>query len=161
MKRSFPILIFISALIFSCTPSKKNIWVIDYEHDLTQEQINKLDSLYKSHEKKTTNEITLVTTPNYGIDTSIELFSKHFWEKYRIGKKDINNGVVIIFSKTQHQIRIATGIGTEKILKDPIAKNIIDYIMTPYFKDAKYFEGIWEGSKAIVAFLEEPENKIK
>jgi uncharacterized protein len=120
-----------------------------------------LDSLYKSHEKKTGNEIALVTTPNFGTDTSIELFSKHFWEKYGIGKKDINNGILIVFSGTQRETRIATGIGTEKILTDTIAKNIIVSIMTPYFKEGKYFEGIWEGSKAVTAFLEQDENKIR
>ena len=56
---------------------------------------------------------------------------------------------------------ISTGYGTEKMLKDEIAKKIIDSLMIPNFKQAKTFEGLWEGSKAIITFLEKPENKIK
>lgn len=159
MKRGFFILT-IFFLSFSCNSTKKNIWVLDYEHYLTEVQINKLDSLYKSHAKKTTNEIALVTTPDYGTDTTILLFAVNFGRKHGIGKKDKNNGVVIAFCGAKHQTSIATGYGTEKILKDEIAKKIIDSLMIPNFKQGKIFDGLWEGSKAIVEFLEKPENKI-
>jgi len=84
----------------------------------------------------------------------------HFLRNYGLGKKDKNNGVAIIFSNKQRQTFVATGYGIEKVLTDEIAQKIIDSLMIPEFKKAKYFEGIWEGSKAIVNFLEKPENKI-
>jgi uncharacterized membrane protein YgcG len=46
--------------------------------------------------------------------------------------------------------------GTEKVLTDSIAQNIIDSIMIPKFKEQKYFEGLWNGSLAITSFLEKP-----
>ena len=163
MKKFFSISIisFLCFFIFSCNSNKKGIWVRDSEHDLTPDQIAQLDSLYKSHEKKTTNEIALVTTPDYGKDSTILFFAVNFLRYYGVGRKDINNGVVIVFRIKKHETFIATGYGTEKVLKDEIAKRIIDSLMIPNFKEAKYFEGIWEGSKAITEFLEKPENKIK
>ena len=163
MKRRFFILFigFAAFILFSCNSNKKTIWVLDNEHILTPGQITSLDSLYKAHEKITTNEIALVTTPDYGSDTSILFFAVNFGRKYGVGKKEKNNGVVIVYSQTQHQTIISTGYGTEKVLKDEIAKKIIDSLMIPNFKQAKVFEGLWEGSKAIITFLEKPENKIK
>ena len=148
-------------LHFSCNSNKKGIWVRDSEHDLTPDQITQLDSFYKSHEKKTTNEIALVTTPDYGKDSTILFFAVNFLRNYGVGKKDINNGVVIVFSNKKHETFIATGYGTEKVLKDEIVKKIIDSLMIPNFKESKFFEGIWEGSIAIVNFLEKPGNEIK
>ena len=117
--------------------------------------------MYKAHEKITTNEIALVTTPDYGTDSTLERFVLNFGNKYGIGKKEKNNGVLIVFSNAMRQTRISTGYGTEKVLTNEIAKKIIDSVMIPYFKQAKTFEGLWEGSKAIITFLEKPENKIK
>jgi uncharacterized protein len=155
------IIVLLVSFIFSCTQNEKNIWVLDGEHDLTEYQINRLDSLFKSHEKKTTNEIALVTTRNYEPDTSLLFFAVNFGRKYGVGKKDKNNGVVIAFSATKHQTMISTGYGTEKILKDEIAKQIIDSLMIPRFKEGRIFDGLWEGCTAIINFLEKPENKIK
>ncbi len=135
--------------------------MLDNEYDLTQEQIIKFDSLYKSHEKKTSNEFALVTIRDYGIDTTIELFTEHLWKTYGFGKKSKNNGVVIVFSMTKHETRIATGLGMKNIVTNEFEKKIIDSIMIPQFKKDNYYEGLWNGSIALVEFLERPENKIK
>lgn len=159
------ILFFISFLvIISCssTTEKKKIetFVFDNEKILTVEQSKQLDSLYREHEKRTTNEIVLVTTSEYGeYDNNVD-YSVKFGDTHRIGKKDYDNGVVIVFSKAKRQTRISTGYGTEEVLKDEIAMKIIDSLMIPKFKENLYFEGLRDGSIAIVNFLDKPENKI-
>lgn len=156
------VFIFSSLLLFSCNTEKENTtWVLDNERILTLEQTVKFDSLFKDHERKTSNEIVLVTTPGYGSDSSILFYSVAFFRKHRIGKKDKNNGVLIVFSMANRETRIATGYGTEKVLKDEMAKKIIDSIMLPQFRNANYFEGLWNGCKAITDFPERPENKIR
>ena len=45
--------------------------------------------------------------------------------------------------------------------KMKMAKKIIDSLMIPHFKQGEAFEGLWEGSRAIVEFLEKPENIIR
>ena len=160
-KAFFNLIIFPTAFfIFSCNSNKKTIWVYDIEHDLTTEQINKLDSLFKSHEKITSNEIALVTTSDYGTDTSIAEFGKNFGKKYGVGKKVKNNGVVIVFSRAKKETNISTGYGTEIVLTNKSAKTIIDSFMIPEFKHANFYEGILNGSKAIIEILEKPGNRI-
>ncbi len=164
MNSSKKIATFVFSVLFllSCNTEKENTtWVLDNERILTPKQIAKLDSLFKDHERKTSNEIALVTTPDYGSDSSILFYSVNFSRKYGIGKKDKNNGVLIVFSMANRETRIATGYGIEKVLKDEIAKKIIDSIMLPQFRNANYFEGLWNGCKAITDFLERPENKIR
>ena len=160
-KASFILIIPILFCLFhGCTTNKMKSWIFDYENDLTQNQRNMLDSLYIAHEKKTTNEIALVTTSNYGSDTNILFFAVNFGREHGVGKKSKNNGVVIAYSEANRKVMISTGLGTEKVLKDEIAKRIIDSIMIPHFKQGEIFNGLWKGSKAIVDFLERSENKI-
>ncbi|HMI77208.1 MAG TPA: TPM domain-containing protein [Ferruginibacter sp.] len=160
-KRSFVLVFFLNFILLSCNTAKETIWVLDGEQVLTPEQIIKLDSLYKAHERKTTNEIALITTKDYGNDASLLSFAVNTGRKYGVGKKDINNGVLIVFSNTKHETMISTGYGTEKVLKDGIAKKIIDSLMIPAFKDGRIFDGLWQGSKAIIDFLEKPGNEIR
>lgn len=154
---------FLAVCLSSFTCKEKNehgSYIYDFEKILSKEQWIKLDSLYASHEEKTTNQIALITTSDFSPDSSIESYSLSMGRKLGIGQKEKDNGVLIVFSNQQRQTRIATGYGTELILTDEIAKNIIDNQMLPNFKQDKYFEGIWAGSLAIVQFLEKPGNEI-
>lgn len=163
MKKSLSafIAIFICSLALSCRSGKPDTFVFDEEHDLTSLQVRQLDSLYRAHEQKTTNEIVLVTTVGTGTDSSLASFATDFGNRHGIGKKDKDNGVVIAFSRQRHQIFIATGKGTEQVIRDEEAKRIIYGAMIPYFKNGRTFEGLWEGSLALVGRLEQPENQIR
>ena len=165
MTQKLSILCLISVLLFfSCsvtTENKTKTFVFDNEKILTAEQINELDALYRAHEKRTSNEIVLVTTPDYGEFTNNVDYSVDFGNKLKIGKTGYDNGVVIVLSKAKKETRISTGYGTEEVLNDEIALKIIDSLMIPKFKANMYFEGLRDGSMAIVNFLDKPENKIK
>lgn len=157
---SFYILFTLCLVSFTCKDKKPSSAIFDYEMVLTTEQHIRLDSLYASHEKKTTNEIALITTASYYPDTSILFYSVNMGRKLGVGKKEKDNGLVIVFSNKMRETMISTGYGTEEVLTDEIAKTIIDSIMIPRFKKSEFFEGLWDGSIAIVEFLEKPENKI-
>lgn len=130
------------------------------EHDLGSTQMTQLDSLYENHEEKTSNQIALITTPGFYPDSNIFDYSVHKLRELGLGRRGINNGLLIVFSRTKRQVRIGTGYGTEKVLKDEIAKRIIDSLMIPSFKADSIYKGLWLGSKAIVDFLERPENRM-
>lgn len=134
-------------VIFSCgqrVPNNKT-WVHDNEDILTTNQELSLDSIISDFEKITTNEILIVTSNDIGDYKEPILYAVDYGNKYGIGKKEKNNGLVIFFSKTLRKTSLATGYGTEKILKDEICKTIIDSCMIPLFKQEKYFEGIKAG----------------
>jgi uncharacterized protein len=166
MIRKLYILSFISFLLTlgcsSATEKKKIVtFIFDNEKILSVEQTKQLDTLYRGHEKRTTNEIVLITTPDYGEFANNVDFSVEFGNKLGIGKPGYDNGVVVVFSKAKRETRISTGYGTEEVLKDEIARKIVDSLMIPKFKANLYFEGLRDGSIAIVNFLDKPENKIK
>ena len=106
---------FIAFLLFGCgTKAQKSehSCVYDYENVLTEMDERLLDSIYKLHESKTTNQIALVTTPDLDGKESMLLYDVDFGESHGVGQADKDNGVVIVFSKSLRETRISTGYGT-------------------------------------------------
>jgi uncharacterized protein len=161
MKHFYSVLLLLSTIAFvSCKNKEKNTWVLDQERILTSVEVDKLDSLYKAHEKITSNEIALIIASDIP-DSSILISATALGNKYGVGKKKSKNGVVILVYPKKQQVAIATGLGTEKVLKDEIAEKVIDSLMIPWFSKGEYFEAIWYGSLGIVHYLELPGNNIK
>jgi uncharacterized protein len=132
-------------------PIKPIGWTNDFEHIFSNSQINELDSIISSFEKQTTNEIAIVS-----IDSSCttkEQFDSlilKIGNDWGVGKKGINNGIVIGISTRLRKIRISNGYGIEAKLTDAETKKIIDDIILPEFKKGNYFEGIKKGLIALM-----------
>ncbi|WP_439185825.1 TPM domain-containing protein [Carboxylicivirga taeanensis] len=127
------------------TSNKQKVWVYDYENVLTAEQEQQLNLLIQKFEQETTNEIAIVTVENIGRFDKMVEYAVDFGNQHGIGKKDKDNGLIILFSKNMRGTFLATGYGTEKILKDEICSAIIESSMVPYFKNQEYYEGIKAG----------------
>jgi uncharacterized protein len=146
MKISIILISLFTMVLTSCGQDNNNkTRIYDNEDILTINQELSLDSIISDFEKRTTNEILIVTSKDIGEYEEPILFAADFGNNYGIGKKGKDNGLVIFFSKTLRKTSLATGYGTEKILKDEICKTIIDSCMIPLFKQEKYFEGIKTG----------------
>lgn len=153
------VLLLIWTIACSSRPQKPTYMVFDLEHVLQVDQGVRLDSLYMAHERRTGNQIILVTTPSFHGMEPVD-FAVAFGDSVGVGKKDRGNGVVIAFSRSGRGVFIATGRGTEKVLHDSICQRIIDRSMIPRFKKGDPFGGLWAGSLAVVEFLDRPENAI-
>ena len=152
-------LLLLLATAGGCAKKHPTGFVLDTEHVLTAAQHHMLDSLYRVHELRTGNEIVLITHPTFN-GKSAEDFAVAFGDSVGVGKKERDNGVLIAFSKARREVFIATGAGTERVMRDSICKRIIDTEMTPRFKADDAFGGLWAGSIALVNFLDKPENAI-
>ncbi|MBR9859390.1 TPM domain-containing protein [bacterium] len=146
---------------FNVGNSEIPTYVFDREEILSIEEEMTLDSMYRLHEKETGNEIALITTANYGGDSTISDFAFELGNTLGVGKASRDNGLLIVFSAANREVRIETGIGTAKVLTDSIAQDIINKHMIPQLKQNQYYQGIYDGSVEIIEFLSRPENRIK
>ena len=74
-------------------------------------------------------------------------------EKWGIGNKKKDNGILILVSKTDRQIFIATGRGVEEFLPDAICERIIENDIKPNFKSGNYYEGLNSATDEMMARL--------
>lgn len=136
-------------------------FVFDREHDLTPEQESALDSLFRAHEARTTNEIALVTTPDLRGRMDMATFAAEMGDSLKVGKRGKNNGVVIAFSMHMRQVYIAAGVGTENVLTEERCYNIVDSVMMPRFKEHDFYGGLLDGGRAVTYLLELPGHPTK
>jgi uncharacterized protein len=117
-------------------------YVNDYIHLFTQPQINSLDSIIINYEKKTTNQIAIITVDSQWIKKdSFESFVTQLHNTWGVGQKDKNNGIVIAICPGYRIMRISNGYGIEKVFLDEQAQQIIQNFIVPAYRKGEYFEG--------------------
>lgn len=81
---------------------------------------------------------------------SIESYSMQLAQKWKVGKKGQNNGVILIVAKQQRKIRIEVGYGLESVLPDSKAGQIISNVISPRLKAGDWDAGVRGGFTEIV-----------
>jgi uncharacterized protein len=112
----------------------------------------KLESLLRSVETKTTAEVAVVTILSLN-NEPVEDYATALFEKWGIGKKGKDNGVLFLVAKDDRKMRIEVGYGLEGALPDGLVGSILDTYVIPEFRKGNYSEGITSGTMAIVAVI--------
>jgi len=142
-------------------PLQKGV-VNDYENLFTQEEELLLSTSINDFEKRTSNQICIVTISSYEPYATLMEFTSDLGNYWGVGVKGKDNGLIITVSAESRKVWIGSGYGTEKILKDEILKEIIDTEMLPRVKNAQYFEGVNSGlSKCIDLWDKNDTNKFQ
>jgi uncharacterized protein len=85
---------------------------------------------------------------------AIEQFSIRVAEAWKIGRKKIDDGALLVVAKDDHKLRIEVGYGLEGALPDVTARRIIDEIIVPRFKSGDFTGGISAGVDRIVRVID-------
>lgn len=126
-------------------------YVNDFANIISDDVEQKMELRLRDYETKTTNEIAVVTVASLE-GLSIENYTIGLAEKWGVGKKAKDNGVVLLVAPNERKVRIEVGYGLEPVLTDSRSQQIID-AMTPYFKESKYSQGIELGAQKITDVL--------
>ena len=95
---------------------------------------------------------------------SLEVYANDVFEKWGLGKKGQDNGVLLLVAYNERGVRIEVGYGLEGTLTDTKCGIIIRNIIIPEFKEGDYGEGISKAIKAIGGVVVgdvETENQLK
>jgi uncharacterized protein len=131
-------------------PSAPQGRVSDYSGTLTLEQRRNLEETLARFEEETANQVAVVIVPTLA-DDSLEDYSIRLAEKWRIGRKGKDNGVILLIVMQDRKIRIEVGYGLEGVLPDGVAGEIIRREIAPRFRQGQFFQGIKSGVNAIMA----------
>ena len=126
-----------------------NSLVTDLTNTLTPEQKSTLENQLNAYEKARGTQIAVIIISSTQPEV-IEQFSIRVVEQWKLGRKKIDDGLLLIIAKDDRKLRFEVGYGLEGALTDVTTKRIISEIITPYFKQGLFYEGINAGlSKAI------------
>lgn len=124
--------------------------VNDYAHILSPGTVRQLDSELRSFEQTDSTQIVVLTVPSLEGE-SIEDFSIHVAEAWKIGQAKRDNGVILVISRMDRKVRIEVGYGLEGKLTDLVSGRIIRNLMVPAFRAGNFDQGVVAGVGAIMA----------
>lgn len=128
-------------LVFAYTsPGPPKGYVNDFAQILTLEQEEELEATVQLIEKRTSDEIAVVTIPTTKEET-IEQYAVQLFEEWGIGKAGQDNGVLLLLAIQDRKLRIEVGYGVEGLLTDARSARIIRDA-TPLLKQERYHEAI-------------------
>ena len=113
-------------------PELWGLHVHDEAHALTQPAIDKLEQQLIAYQDSTSNEVAVLIIPSLDGD-ALEDYSMRVVEKWQLGKKQKDNGVLLLIVADEHKIRIETGYGLEGVLTDAKSSRIIRNEIAPHF----------------------------
>ncbi|HEY9247143.1 MAG TPA: TPM domain-containing protein, partial [Candidatus Methanoperedens sp.] len=128
-------------------------YVNDFANMLGQADKERLNIEITAIEKATTVEIAIVTVDSLQ-GVSVEEYAVKLFEKWGIGKKDKDNGLLILVAKNEREYRIETGYGLEGTINAARAGRIGREIIEPNFKNGEFGKGLYESVLEIKKLVE-------
>ena len=127
--------------------------ITDLTGTLTKTETAQLEQQLANFEAKKGSQIVVLIVPSTQPET-IEQYSIRVVEAWKLGRKGIDDGVLLLVAKNDRTLRIETGYGLEGALPDAIARRIIDEGITPKFKHGNFFGGLQTGIRQIISVIE-------
>jgi uncharacterized protein len=130
--------------------------VVDAAHLLPPDSRAAIAGKLKALEVRTRHQFVVVTVPSLR-GHSIEDYGVTLGRSWGIGRKDIDDGVLLIVAPNERKVRIEVGYGLETALRDEEAKSIIDTAIMPAFRAGDFPRGIAGGVDGIIREISPPE----
>lgn len=123
--------------------------VTDLTATLSPRQSAALEQRLHQFELRTGSQIAVLIVPTTAPDT-IEQYALRVAELAKLGRKNVDDGALLLVAKDDHALRIEVGYGLEGALNDAISKRIVSDIITPYFQRDDLYGGVSAGVDAIL-----------
>ena len=131
-------------LALAFTPPSFHGDVFDETNTLTAEQQTTLKT--RIMEMRANDDIWAAVYVTQSLQgSSIEEAAVTTFEKWALGGKGKDNGVLVIIAPSEHKMRIEVGYGLEGTLTDIFSKQIVDQVYKPAFRDGRFAEGVMNG----------------
>ncbi len=144
--------LFIAFPVFAANYPTPSGFVNDFAGLYSSTFKTSLESKLSEFNKSTGNEISVVTIQSLeGGD--IESYAVTLFEKWKIGKKGKDNGLLLLIAKVDRKIRIEVGYGLEPYITDGRAGEIIRNQIAPEFKKENYEGGTQAAVDQIITYI--------
>jgi uncharacterized protein len=127
-------------------------WVSDMAGVIDDEMERRLNVLIDQFEQRTTAEIAVVTIQRADEYTPKE-FATELFNRWGVGKKGEDNGVLVLLVVEARRIEVETGYGVEGVLPDGKVGEILDRYAVSRFKQGDFGGGLFAGVKAMTEVI--------
>ena len=126
--------------------------VVDQTATLTADQKATLEQTLQAFEAKKGTQIAVLIVPTVEPET-IEQYALRVAEQWKLGRKKVDDGAILVVAKNDRALRIEVGYGLEGVLTDATSKRIISETITPAFKQGDFSGGIGAGVERLLSVI--------
>jgi len=127
--------------------------VTDQTATLSAEQKAALEQTLQAFEARKGSQVAVLMVSTTAPET-IEQYALRVAEQWKLGRKKVDDGAILVVAKTDRALRIEVGYGLEGALNDATSKRIISEIITPRFKQGDFHGGIAAGVDQIIRVID-------
>jgi uncharacterized protein len=127
--------------------------VTDLTGTLTTNEVLALDQSLRSFEARKGSQIAVLVVPTTQPE-SIEQYGIRVAEQWKLGRKGVDDGAILIVARNDRTLRIEVGYGLEGVLSDAVSKRIISEVIVPRFRQGDFAGGITEGVNAMMRLVD-------
>ena len=127
--------------------------VTDLTNTLTAAQAASIEQQLLALEQRKGSQLAVLIVPTTEPE-AIEQYSLRVAEAWKLGRKGVDDGALLIIAKNDRTLRIEVGYGLEGVIPDAIAKRVIAETMVPYFKQNDFSGGIQAGITQLIKLVD-------
>ena len=127
--------------------------VVDLTQTLSESEQAALEAKLKRFEEAKGSQIAVLLVPTTQPD-EIEQYSIRVVDEWKVGRKSVDDGVLILIAIDDRKMRIEVGYGLEGAIPDLYAKRIINETLTPKFKQGDFAGGIAAATDQIIGLID-------
>lgn len=127
--------------------------VVDVNATLTAEQRRELEASLEAFEKRKGSQIAVLITGT-SFPEPIESFSLRVAEAWKIGRKGVDDGIVVVVARSDQAMRIEVGYGLEGAVPDAVAKRLIEEEFIPRFREGDFYGGLRAGLDRLMRVID-------
>lgn len=127
--------------------------VTDLTNTLATDQRASLEQTLADFEKRKGSQIAVLIVPSTAPET-IEQYALRVTESWKLGRKGVDDGALLLVAKDERALRIEVGYGLEGVMPDAIAKRIVSDIIVPRFRAGDFAGGIRAGVEQMIRLVD-------
>jgi uncharacterized protein len=127
--------------------------VTDLTSTLAPRQVQALDQKLRAFEERKGSQLAVLLVPTTQPET-IEQYSIRVVEAWKLGRRGVDDGVLLLVAKDDRAVRIEVAYGLEGALPDVIADRIVEQVIVLRFRQGQFYEGIDVAVDRIIAVIE-------
>jgi uncharacterized protein len=137
--------------------------VTDLTGTLTPDQSSALDAKLRAFEQAQGSQVAVLIVPTTQPE-DIAQYSIRVADAWKLGRKGVDDGVLVLLAKDDRAVRIEVGYGLEGAVPDAIARRIADEVMIPRFREGDFNGGFSAGIDRLIGVIEgeplpQPQNR--
>jgi uncharacterized protein len=144
-------LLLMAALIWAgsiSTPELKGR-VNDLAGVLSPADVGRISGMLEGYERGTTHQLAVLIVPTLAGE-AMESFSGRVFDAWKLGRRGVDNGMLVTLAIAERAARIDLGSGFEPHISDAKAREIMNESMIPSFARGEFAQGIERGLERLM-----------